>query len=1022
MALPFDNIPNMKVTYSTRVRAPNLHPVSASSVYDGPTSKPSGRVVPDSCSKTGTKPHFIIRNHPFQLGTLNTRTINPLSRKHELVSSALQHHNDIISIQEHRQHHAESLRVEQINSYQLITASATKNSVNASVGGVGFLLSPRVQKSLLSVEKIGSRIIILHINGNPRLSVICCYAPTNCSDDEDKTVFYRSLSRTIASVPPHNMLAVCGDFNAKINSNARFSYHVQTNDNGERMLELLDEHRLIVTNTRFQKPSSKLWTYEDPKRSRHQIDFILWRKKWANSVKNCQAFNTMQTVGSDHRIVTCFVEVSYRVNKAPPSDPLRKVEWSSITNNSQLSYDYSVEVNNRYSALLQEHDTDADYSLLMNSVSTTALEMLPKKRQRRRVNPYNDPDIAHQRNVLKDASLSHRTSPSFSTKDSLEKAKKQLDKAYTAATERYVKEKTTSLEKTNPEHRHRSSWHIIRELTGSNTVPFSKIPGESSEERLNVWYEHFRNLLGTEPPTPDLSLPFFNNRISDTLPIDCEPFSLSELQAVIKSLKSSKSPGLDGIPPAVWKLPDLHEHLLGFCNSALVEGSTPEAWTTASIIPIPKKGDLSKPGNYRGISLAPVAAKVYNKLLLNRIYPFIDPLLRPNQNGFRKGRSTLPQILAIRRILEECKIGNKAATIVFVDFSKAFDSINREALFHILGLYGVPDTLVKAIRLLYDSSYSRVRTIDGLTEFFKTLLGVLQGDTLAPFLFIIVLDYVLRNCMCVENGITIIPRQSRRLPAVKVTDLDFADDIALLSDTIQQAEKLLHDLEHAAELVGLSLNASKTEFITINIDPVDSSINSLNGVSIKHVNDFKYLGSYIADSRKDFNTRKGMAWSACIKLQKIWTSGISEHLKVRFFKACVEPVLLYGSETWTLKKEFEKRVNGCYTRLLMKAKNLSWKRHPTLQRIYGDLPPISTVLASRRARFAGHCMRAPDQVISTILPWRLRQANRGRRPLTFLDTIARDVNLDVGDIQTATLDRAVWRQLVDGISIEDRPK
>ena len=578
------------------------------------------------------------------------------------------------------------------------------------------------------------------------------------------------------------------------------------------------------------------------------------------------------------------------------------------------------------------------------------------------------------------------------------------------------------MEKTNPEHRHRSSWHIIRELTGSNTVPFSKIPGESSEERLNVWYEHFKNLLGTEPPTPDLSLPFFNNRVSDTLPIDCEAFSLGELEVVIKSLKSSKSPGLDNIPPAVWKLPDLHQHLLGFCNSALLDGSTPEAWTTASIIPIPKKGNLSKPDNYRGISLAPVAAKVYNKLLLNRIYPFIDPLLRPNQNGFRKGRSTLPQILAIRRILEECKIGNKAAAIVFVDFSKAFDSINREALFHILDLYGVPAPLVQAIKLLYMSSFSRVQTIDGLTDFFKTLIGVLQGDTLAPFLFIIVLDYVLRSCMCFDNGLTITPRQSRRLPGVKVTDLDFADDLALLSDTIQQAEKLLHDLEYAAKLVGLSLNASKTEFMTVNIDPADASLNSLNGDTIEHVSDFKYLGSYVADSRKDFNTRKGMAWSACIKLQKIWTSGISEHLKVRFFKACVEPVLLYGSETWTLKKEFEKRVNGCYTRLLMKAKNLSWKRHPTLQRIYGDLPPISTVLASRRARFAGHCMRAPDQVISTILPWRLRQANRGRRPLTFLDTIARDVNLDVGDIQTATLDRAVWRQLVDGISIEDRPK
>ena len=71
----------------------------------------------------------------------------------------------------------------------------------------------------------------------------------------------------------------------------------------------------------------------------------------------------------------------------------------------------------------------------------------------------------------------------------------------------------------------------------------------------------------------------------------------------------------------------------------------PDVWTTAAAI-IPKKGD-------HGISLVPVAAKVINKLLLNKVHPHLDPLLRPDQNGFRKGRSTLPQILAIRRILEE---------------------------------------------------------------------------------------------------------------------------------------------------------------------------------------------------------------------------------------------------------------------------------------------------------------------------------------------------------------------------------
>ena len=70
------------------------------------------------------------------------------------------------------------------------------------------------------------------------------------------------------------MLAVCGDFNAKVSSDTRFSCHPETNDNGERLLDLIDEHQLL-TNTRFQKPVNKLWTYEDPKKSRNQIDFIL---------------------------------------------------------------------------------------------------------------------------------------------------------------------------------------------------------------------------------------------------------------------------------------------------------------------------------------------------------------------------------------------------------------------------------------------------------------------------------------------------------------------------------------------------------------------------------------------------------------------------------------------------------------------------------------------------------------------------------------------------------------------------
>ena len=73
-----------------------------------------------------------------------------------------------------------------------------------------------------------------------------------------------------------------------------------------------------------------------------------------------------------------------------------------------------------------------------------------------------------------------------------------------------------------------------------------------------------------------------------------------------------------------------------------------------------------------------IAAKLYNKMILNRLVPFVEPLLRKNQNGFRRGRSTLSQILCLRRIIEECNLSNRDLAFVFVDFSKAFDSIDKQ--------------------------------------------------------------------------------------------------------------------------------------------------------------------------------------------------------------------------------------------------------------------------------------------------------------------------------------------------------
>ena len=198
----------------------------------------------------------------------------------------------------------------------------------------------------------------------------------------------------------------------------------------------------------------------------------------------------------------------------------------------------------------------------------------------------------------------------------------------------------------------------------------------------------------------------------------------------------------------------------------------------------------------------------------------------------------------------------------------------------------------------------------------------------------------------------------------------------------------------------------------------DSPIRTNSNNVLKCVDDYKYLGSHIHNSEKDFNIRKGMAWSACNKMENIWKSNLTRDLKIRIFRVTIEPILLYGSETWTLSANQQRRLDGCYTRLLQRVQNLSWKNHPTLETIYGNLPRISSILTKRRVQFAGHCARASDELASTFVLWRHPSSVKRSRKLTFPDTISRDTSILKEDLLVAMSDREYWKGVVNSISAE----
>ena len=395
----------------------------------------------------------------------------------------------------------------------------------------------------------------------------------------------------------------------------------------------------------------------------------------------------------------------------------------------------------------------------------------------------------------------------------------------------------------------------------------------------------------------------------------------------------------------------------------------------------------------------------------------MEKILRINQNGFREGRSTTSHILCLRRLLEGARDRNLSALILFIDFKKAFDSVHRGLLMKILTSYGIPQPIVRLIERMYENTIARVMTDDGLTEAFLILAGVMQGDTLAPYLFIIVIDYIMTTTLHGKDmGFTLQPRRSRRHPAVKICDVDFADDLALVTNTAAEAQSLLLSLEHAANEVGLHLNEGKTKYIGLNLQEDDvQHINATSGEEVERVEDFVYLGSRIMKSEKDFEVRKAKAWGACHKLKSIWKSGMRRDLKIRLFVATVESILLYGSETWTISQSLAKRINGCYSRMLRMALNIHWSEKVSNTVVFGNLRKPSVKIAERRLKLAGHLARHDDLLAHQVLFWTPQHGYRGRgRPhLTYLDMLQRDTGLnDSQEIMNVMLDRQVWRGVI----------
>ena len=368
-----------KSNYSTKVKALANQPLMGSDnsvtvVNDELTLNLSRRVGSDR-----HKPKSGLSNpsRSYKISTFNCRTLQHKSPQAEFDKLLNDYNIDITCVQEHRFVHNPSdpdIVVRNIGSYVLFTSTASRNSFGASVHCVGIAINAKLLVILESVVKHDNRIVSATFKGNPKTTVVACYSPHNAIDESIVSDFYQKLSQVIDDIPSHSMVFIGGDMNAQVATG--FSYHTSTNRNGILLHDFIHQHNLLIGNTLFQKKPSQLWTHRSPAGALSQIDFVLFRKRWRNSIKECRAYSSSNPVGSDHRMVTATAKLSVRC----PALPNKKhLYWKALSLDKDLATKVGSTISELFNSLSPSEQVYSTFVAVATDVGTKLLPNRPPR-------------------------------------------------------------------------------------------------------------------------------------------------------------------------------------------------------------------------------------------------------------------------------------------------------------------------------------------------------------------------------------------------------------------------------------------------------------------------------------------------------------------------------------------------------------------------------------------------------------------------------------------------------------------
>jgi len=908
--------------------------------------------------------------------------------------------------------------------------------------GVGLMLSKEAAGSLMEWTAVSSRILHARFRTKiGKLLLIQCYAPTNEADDETKSNFYQRLQAIIDQRKRKDVLILMGDFNAKIgadNTNRDQAMGKEglgkMNENGELFADLCCHNSLVIGGSMFSHKRIHKATWVSPDhRTENQIDHICIGSKFRRSLFDVRV-NRGADVGSDHHLVTAKIRLKLKKHLTRATKPGMRYNTELLQDGTTKDA-FGIELSNKYEALAslidEDSTTEQSWQRTREALKETCSKILGRKTTQHKdwISSETIRKVEERKKMKAKLNESRTRAAKAEAARLHAEANKEVKRSTRQDKRNFVDALAEKAEQAAQQKNMKELYDTTRKLSGKRRTtdhPVKDTTGEvltKQEDQLRRWMEYFKDLLNRPPPTdpPDIQ------PAEETLPITTTRPTKAEIKKALKMLNNGKAPGPDGIPPEALKadISVTTDILYEMFGRVWESEEIPADWKHGYIIKMPKKGDMKECKNWRGITLLSIPGKVFNRVILERMKDKVDKHLRDEQAGFRKERSCTDQIATLRTIIEQSLEWNSSLYITFVDFEKAFDSIDRNTLWKLLGHHGIPGKIINLIRNTYEPSTCQVVHNGTLTEPFDIQTGVRQGCLLSPFLFLLVIDWVMtETTRGYSRGI-----QWNILRHLE--DIDFADDITLLSHRHQDMQSKTTSLDKTGGRAGMKVNIPKTKNMRINHSNDNPIV--LRGEQLEEVDKFPHLGSIVSKdggTDQDIGTRIGKATTAFKLLAPVWRSRtISIKTKLKLFNSNVKSVLLYACETWRTTKAGIHRLQTFVNRCLRSILHIRWEDKISNTVLWNRTSQerIEIQVLRRKWNWIGHTLRKPSSNITRhALRWSPPGKRRPGRPrITWrrsTESESKEAKMTWSQIEQTAQDRRKWRQTVAGLcsSMEQR--